>query len=131
MKRSIHLEGLRLEASIGILEHELKAKQPLLISISVDLDEAELVPSHDAVTDVLDYRHLRHEALAQAQAGHINMLETLAGRIAVGLLAHAAISRVRVRVDKPSIFSDCHSVAVEVFANQADQKKYHDSYAKH
>jgi 7,8-dihydroneopterin aldolase/epimerase/oxygenase len=120
--RSIHLDRLRVQASIGILEHELAAKQPLLISISVDIEDAGLLPANDDVTDVLDYRHLRNAALAKVEHGHINMLETLAGRIATSLLSHEVVSRVRVRVDKPSIFNDCDSVAVEVTANQSNKK---------
>lgn len=116
--RSIYLDRLRVQASIGILEHELAAKQPLLISISVELADADLVPQKDDVSDVLDYRHLRNAALEQVDCGHINMLETLAGRIAQSLLLHDVVSRVRVRVDKPSIFTDCDSVAVEVTSDQ-------------
>ena len=120
--RSIHLDRLRVQASIGILEHEISAKQPLLISISVDIDSASLLPVVDDVTAVLDYRHLRNAALELVEHGHINMLETLAGRIASRLLSHATVSRVRVRVDKPSIFTDCDSVAVEVCADQSNKR---------
>jgi 7,8-dihydroneopterin aldolase/epimerase/oxygenase len=119
--RSIHLDRLRVQASIGILEHELLAKQPLLISICVDIDSADLLPEVDDVAAVLDYRHLRNAAIEQVEHGHINMLETLAGRIAANLLSHSVVSRVRVRVDKPSIFTDCDSVAVEVTAEQKKQ----------
>jgi 7,8-dihydroneopterin aldolase/epimerase/oxygenase len=119
--RSIHLDRLHVQASIGILEHELSAKQPLFISVSVDIDNAGLLPQADDVTAVLDYRHLRNAALEEIEHGHINMLETLAGRIAAALLLHPVVSRVRVRVDKPSIFTDCDSVAVEVTAEQTKQ----------
>ena len=119
--RSIYLDRLRVQASIGILEHELTAKQPLFISICVEISSADLLPEVDDVTAVLDYRHLRNAVLEQIEQGHINMLETLAGRIAANLLLHPVVSRVRVRVDKPSIFTDCDSVAVEVTAEQTKQ----------
>jgi 7,8-dihydroneopterin aldolase/epimerase/oxygenase len=116
--QSIHLDRLRVQASVGILEHELSAKQPLFISISVDIEAASLVPLVDEVSAVLDYRHLRNAAITQVEQGHTNMLETLAGRIAQALLDHSMVSRVRVRVDKPSIFTDCDSVAVEVIVDR-------------
>ncbi len=116
--RSIYLDRLRVLASVGILEHELAAKQPLFISISVVLADADLIPQIDQVTHVLDYRHLRNAALEEIETGHINMLETLAGRIAKRLLAHDVVTEVKIRVDKPSIFTDCDSVAVEVTAKK-------------
>ncbi len=117
--RKLYLDRLRLQASVGILEHELRAKQPLLISIEVGLRETAVVPPADTVANVFDYRLLREAALAEAQAGHVNMLETLAGRIVQRLLDHAAVENARVRVDKPSIFTDCDSVAVEVTGQRA------------
>jgi 7,8-dihydroneopterin aldolase/epimerase/oxygenase len=116
--RSIHLDRLRVQANIGILEHELAAKQPLLISISVVLIDQTLIPIADLVDHVFDYRHLRNSALTEVEVGHINMLETLAGRIANRLLAFDAVKSARVRVDKPSIFTDCDSVALEVSASK-------------
>lgn len=120
--RRIFLDRLRLQASVGILEHELRAAQPLLISIEVLLADTAVVPPADTVAHVFDYRHLRDAALAEAQCGHINMLETLAGRIVARLLAHDAVRSARVRVDKPSIFNDCDSVAVEVSGLSPNQE---------
>lgn len=120
--RRIFLDRLRLQASVGILEHELKARQALLISIEVALHDTAITPATDEVGAVFDYRHLRNAALTEAQAGHVNMLETLAGRIVQRLLAFDAVASARVRVDKPSIFTDCDSVAVEISANRNDPK---------
>ena len=120
--RRIFLDRLRLQASVGILEHELQARQALLISIEVMLKAGATVPPADTVANVFDYRHLREAALAEAQAGHVNMLETLAGRIVQRLLDHDAVHSARVRVDKPSIFTDCDSVAVEVTGHNAQQE---------
>ncbi|MGY8905422.1 MAG: dihydroneopterin aldolase [Burkholderiales bacterium] len=116
--KKIYLDRLRLQASVGILEHELASKQPLEVSIEVVLFDGSIVPARDAVSDVFDYRNLRDAALTEANQGHVNMLETLAGRIVRRLLAHKPVQSVRVRVDKPSIFIDCDSVAVEVFSQQ-------------
>ncbi|HET7773467.1 MAG TPA: dihydroneopterin aldolase [Burkholderiaceae bacterium] len=112
--RRIFLDRLRVQASIGILPHELESKQPLLISAEVRMHDAPLVPAHDDVREVLDYRRVRQIALDEVNAGHINMLESLAGRIAQHVLALPGVSAVVVRVDKPNIFPDCDGVAVEV-----------------
>lgn len=112
--RTLRIDNLRVQASVGILEHELLAKQQLLISVAVELPHAPTVPAVDAVTHVLDYRHLRDIAKVEAESGHVYMLESLAGRIVRRALDLPGVSVARVRVVKPNIFPDCDGVAVEV-----------------
>jgi 7,8-dihydroneopterin aldolase/epimerase/oxygenase len=112
--RRIRIESLRVMASIGILEHELLARQQLLITLDVEQPDAPLLPAGDDVMHVLDYRQLRDIARAESEGEHITMLETLAGRIATRLLAFSSVGRATVRVVKPNIFPDCDGVSVEV-----------------
>jgi dihydroneopterin aldolase len=115
--RHIFLDKLHVSASIGILPEELEEKQSLLISLTLKLAMSPLIPVEDDVNQILDYREIRQIALDQATAGHINMLETLAGRICKELLALPTVIEAIVRIDKPSIFPDCNSVAVSITAN--------------
>jgi 7,8-dihydroneopterin aldolase/epimerase/oxygenase len=118
--RTLLLDKLRVMASVGILEHELASRQPLLISIELQLPQAPALPAADDVMHVLDYRLLREIAKEEAEGAHINMLETLAGRIAARLSAlrgSGGAATVRVRVTKPNIFPDCDGVSVEVLAS--------------
>lgn len=115
--RRIYLEKLRVQASVGILPHELQAKQALLISLELSLAPTALIPKEDDVGEVLDYRRARQIALDNATDGHVNMLETLAGRICAQLLELPHVMQVTVRVDKPNIFPDCDGVAVSVTAH--------------
>jgi dihydroneopterin aldolase len=112
--RRICIESLRVMASVGILEHELLSRQQLLITIDVEQPAAPVLPAVDDVMHVLDYRQLRDIAKAESEGEHVNMLETLAGRIAARLLAFPSVGRARVRVVKPNIFPDCDGVSVEV-----------------
>ena len=121
--RRLSIDRLRVEASVGILEHELATQQPLLVTVVVELRDKHLVPAADDVEHVLDYRVLRDAVLHETQAGHINMLETLAGRIAQRLALRRGVSRTRVRIVKPNIFPDCDGVAVEVdFHERSDSE---------
>jgi dihydroneopterin aldolase len=112
--RVIAIERLRVQASVGILDHELRSRQQLLISIELQLPRAPALPAADDVHHVLDYRQLREIAKQEAEGEHVNMLETLAGRIATRLAALHGVGQARVRVVKPGIFPDCDGVAVEV-----------------
>lgn len=116
--RTLYLDRLRVHASVGILDHELLSRQQVLISIRVEMPEAPAVPGADAVSQVLDYRLLREIAKQEAETGHINMLETLTGRIAHRLLALPGVHSAQVRVTKPNIFPDCDGVSVEVLARR-------------
>jgi 7,8-dihydroneopterin aldolase/epimerase/oxygenase len=115
--RTLSIDRLRVQASVGILEHELRSRQQLLISMDVQMPGAPVLPAADNVHHVLDYRQLRDIAKQESEADHVNMLETLAGRIASRLLALPGVGQTRVRVVKPGIFPDCDGVSVEVMAN--------------
>jgi 7,8-dihydroneopterin aldolase/epimerase/oxygenase len=116
--RRIILEKLRVQASVGILEHELKAKQPLTVSVTLELPMADVLPPSDDIHHVMDYRRVRDTILDEINKGHINMLETLAGRISARLLELKGVESVILRVDKPSIFPDCDSIGIEVAAKR-------------
>jgi 7,8-dihydroneopterin aldolase/epimerase/oxygenase len=116
--RTITIEGLHVLAQVGVLAHEFGAPQPVLISLSVDMPDAPTVPERDEMSEVLDYRHLRELAKAEAEREHTHLLETLAGRIAERALALPGVAVARVRVAKPQIFADCDAVSVEVMAQR-------------
>ena len=120
--RRIRIDALRVQASVGILEHELRARQQLLITLEIEQPTAPTVPAGDDVHHVLDYRALREAAKREAEGPHVNMLETLAGRIAQRLLAMPGVARARVRVTKPTIVPDCDGVSVEVTAPPGDPR---------
>ncbi len=112
--RRIILEKLRVQASVGILDHELRAKQPLVVSVTLELPQAEALPASDEIHEVMDYRRVRDTILDEINKGHVNLLETLAGRISARLLLLKGVEKVTLRVDKPSIFPDCDGIGIEV-----------------
>jgi 7,8-dihydroneopterin aldolase/epimerase/oxygenase len=114
--RTLCIDRLRVQASVGILEHELRSRQQLLISIEAQMPDAPTLPEADDVHHVLDYAQLRDIAKQEAEGLHVNMLETLAGRIVQRMLTLRGVKRAWVRVVKPGIFPDCDGVAVEVVA---------------
>ncbi len=120
--RTLCIDRLRVQASVGILEHELRSRQQLLITIEADMPDAPTLPTADDVRHVLDYAQLRDIAKQEAEGAHVNMLETLAGRIVQRLLALRGVGRARVRVVKPGIFPDCDGVAVEVTAEVSNSE---------
>ena len=112
--RRIIFSRIALDASIGILEHEKIATQPIHIDAEIDVDVTTAVNDGDIGT-VLDYRAL-HQAIVQTcTSGHVNLLETLTENVAARLLGTFPETReVRVRITKPAAFADSAGVAIEV-----------------
>lgn len=112
--RRIFFNQLALDARIGILEHELRATQPLHIDAEFDVDISQEVHDQNIQT-VLDYRLLRNAIVDECTRAHVNLLETLSERVVARVLHEFPdVLRVRIRISKPLAFSDCAAVGIEL-----------------
>lgn len=112
--RRIIFSRIALDASIGILEHERIATQPIHIDAEINVDVTKPVDDAD-IASVLDYRTLHQLIVKECTRGHVNLLETLTDNVAQRLLgAFPEIRQVLVRITKPSAFADSAGVAIEV-----------------
>ena len=112
-QQTLTLTDLRLNANVGILESERFAPQPIRVDAELYLGPQPLLPSDDDITHVLDYRKVRQIIINECTAEHVNLLETLVGRLANRLLRLPQVRQVRVQVAKLEIFADCE-VAIRV-----------------
>lgn len=111
------LQGLRFNASLGILDHEKTAPQPILVDAELNLGTQPLLPRDDDITHVLDYRKVRKIIIDECTAEHVNLLESLIGKLAHRLMHLPGVLGVRVRIVKLEIFEDCE-VAIRVETGQ-------------
>ena len=111
-KQTLTLTGLRFEASLGILESELIAPQPIQVDAELHLGAQPLLPKDD-INHVLDYRKVRQIIISECTAEHVNLLESLIGKLAYRLLQLPGVIGVRVKIAKLEIFEDCE-VAIKV-----------------
>jgi dihydroneopterin aldolase len=111
------LTGLRFDASLGILEHEKAAPQPIQVDAELNLGTQPLMPSDDDITHVLDYRKVRQIIITECTDKHINLLETLIGKLAHRLMQLPGVLGVRVKIAKLEIFDDCE-VAIRIETGQ-------------
>jgi dihydroneopterin aldolase len=112
--RRIFFHQLALDARIGILEHELRATQPLHIDAEFDVDIHEAVDDNK-LQSVLDYRLLRKAIVDECTREHVHLLETLSERLADRIFHDfSEVRLVKIRVSKPLAFSDCAAVSIEV-----------------
>jgi dihydroneopterin aldolase len=111
------LTGLRFAANLGILENEKIAPQPIQVDAELNLGTQALHPVDDEINHVLDYRKIRQIIIDECTEKHVNLLETLIGKLARRLMQLPGVVGVRVKIAKLEIFEDCE-VAIRVETGQ-------------
>ncbi|WP_119156730.1 dihydroneopterin aldolase [Caldimonas tepidiphila] len=111
------LTGLRFDAKLGVLDHEKDAPQPIEVDAELNLGTQPLTPPDDDIHHVLDYRRVRSIVIEECTARHVNLLESLIGKVAARLMELPGVLGVRVRIAKLEIFDDCE-VAIRVETGQ-------------
>ena len=111
------LTGLRFDANLGILDAEKTAPQPIQVDAELRLGSQPLTPRDDDILHVLDYRKVRQIIIDECQAEHVNLLESLIGKLASRLMQLPGVLGVRVKIAKLEIFDDCE-VAIRVETGQ-------------
>jgi dihydroneopterin aldolase len=101
------LNGLRFAANLGILDHEKALPQPIQVDAELNLGPQPLMPRDDDILHVLDYRKVRKIIIDECTAEHMNLLESLIGKLALRLMQLPGVVGVRVRIAKLEIFDDC------------------------
>ena len=112
---TVFLRGLRLDAEIGVHPQERGRVQPLIGDIDVELTPAPIGSIHDT----LNYEVLAAKAREVAAAGHIELVEVFADRVAEACLSDRHARRVRVRVEKPEAIPGAAAAGVEVVLGRA------------
>ena len=115
--QTLNLTGLRFDANLGILPQEQHAPQPIQVDAELNLGSQPLMPSDDDITHVLDYRKVRSIIIAECTAEHVNLLESLIGKLASRLMGLPGVLGVRVKIAKLAIFDDCE-VAIHMETGQ-------------
>lgn len=97
----IELRGLRIRGRHGVFEHERIDGQEFVIDAVLSVDVSDAADSDD-LADTVDYGALAHRIAAIVEGEPVNLIETLASRIADTCLEDPRVESVEVRVHKPS-----------------------------
>ncbi len=114
----ISLRDHVLEADIGAFQKERGHKQRLRFNVVVEVRPVT-EPLEDDVDRILSYDRITEAIAAELAAERLNLLETLAERVAERVLAEPAAMRAFVRIEKLDIGP--YALGVEIVRSRAER----------
>lgn len=111
--RRVFIRDLVLPCLIGVYRHERDGKQRVRINVDLTVARDDAAPA-DSLQGVVSYETVINGIREIVAAGHVNLVETLAERIAASCLTDGRVRRAIVRVEKLDVFADAGSVGVEI-----------------
>ena len=116
----IFVRGLEVQASIGVHPHEFETTQPIIIDIEMDMGALPL-PADDRLAETLDYSAVAGKAAALAQEAHVQLVETLASRIASWALeTDKRVQTCTVSIAKPHALINAEFAGVTITLGRHD-----------
>ncbi len=111
----IRLTGLRVRGHHGVFAHERRDGQDFVVDLVLHVDTAEAA-STDDVTATVHYGEVADAVAGVVSGDPVDLIETLAARIAAVVLGFPRVAAVEVTVHKPHapIAHDFHDVSVTI-----------------
>ena len=107
----VFVRNLELLARIGVHGHEHGKPQPIRINVWLT---CKVSPESDKLDNVVDYEAVADNIRAIVAAGHINLAESLAERIAASCLEDKRVETARIRVEKLHALPGTEAAGVEI-----------------
>jgi dihydroneopterin aldolase len=108
----IHIEQLEIFARVGVPDKERATPQRLTVSITL-WSKQDTRDLGDQIGRTVNYSAVAEEAKSFARDQSVNLIETLADRLAMHLLGSFAIQKIRVELRK-FVLRDAKYVSVTV-----------------
>jgi 2-amino-4-hydroxy-6-hydroxymethyldihydropteridine diphosphokinase len=114
----VFIEGLEIEAQIGIYDWERRIRQPLLFDLEMAFDNRKPAAS-DAIADTLDYKAVSKRLVAFVSASSFGLVETLAERCAEIVLREFGVESLKLKLSKPGAVRGARAVGVMIERDRA------------
>jgi len=117
---SIVLTGLRVRANHGVFDFERADGQDFVVDVTAWLD-LSVAAAGDDLGSTVHYGELAEEVVAAVERDPVDLIETVAERVAATVLAHQPVDAVEVTVHKPQapITVPFGDVAVRIVRSRA------------
>jgi 7,8-dihydroneopterin aldolase/epimerase/oxygenase len=97
---TISLRGLRVRGHHGVFDFERRDGQDFVVDVELELDLTKAAATDD-VADTVHYGELAGRLVAVIAGEPVNLIETLADRLAAVCLADPRVAAATVTVHKP------------------------------
>ncbi len=114
----IFLRGLECHCIIGFIDWERRVQQKVVLDLEFPTDCARAAAS-DAVADTVDYKQIAKRVLAYVGESQFQLIETLAHRLALLLLAEFGLEWIRISLNKPGAIRHSRDIGVTIERRRA------------
>ncbi|MCF8466599.1 MAG: dihydroneopterin aldolase [Sneathiella sp.] len=109
----VFINDLMVEMLIGVYAHEKATPQPVRFTIEMTVEDT-LIPLSDDYKNVVCYESIATSITKMAATEHVNLVETLAEKVAAICLHNERVSLVKVKIEKLNAIENTSSVGVEI-----------------
>jgi len=109
----VFISGLSIQTTIGFFQWEKEIKQTLIIDLVMGWDTAKAA-KNDELEKTLDYAEISEYIATFANENPVDLLETLAERLAQHLISRYQIPWLNLKIGKPGAIHNAMSVGVEI-----------------
>jgi dihydroneopterin aldolase len=109
----VFINGLSIQTTIGFFEWEKEIKQTLVFDLALGWN-IQSAAVNDELAKTLDYAEISQEVECFANKNPVDLLETLAERLAQHLMIKYKIPWLNIKVHKPTAVHNTTSVGVEI-----------------
>lgn len=107
----VFIKDLRVETVIGVYDWERKIKQRLRIDLEIACDTSRAAKT-DSIDDTLDYKAISDCLKKLAAENEVQLVETLAERMASAVMRDFKVPWVKLRLDKAGAVPGAAGVGV-------------------
>ena len=96
----VTVHGLRGRGHHGVFEREREKGQTFLVDVTLGLDTSKAAASDD-LADTVNYGEVSERIVALIEGEPVNLIETLAARMASACLEYPLVEEVEITLHKP------------------------------
>lgn len=109
----VFIRGLKVQTTIGFYDWEKQIKQGLVFDLEMGWN-IKPAAQNDELAKTLDYAAVSEEISVFANANPVDLLETLAERLAKHLIVQYQLPWLKLTIHKPTAVHDADSVGVQI-----------------
>ena len=114
----VFIEGLEIEALIGIYDWERRIRQTLVFDLEMGFDNRVPAASDD-IADTLNYKAVSRRLQEYVAQSGFGLVETLAERCAAIVIEEFKVDWVRLKLSKPGAVRGARAVGVVIERRRA------------